>query len=479
MTSAPTFTHAFGRCALLLAALLVVPLVVPRLVHAQAGEAMPRILDMRDRAEVRDAWLQERIETVIPMLMRREGIDMWIISAREYNEDPVIRTMLPATWLNARRRTILMFYDRGEEEGVERLAIARYAVGDAFPAAWDPEEQPDQWARVAELIAERDPEEIAINRSATFALADGMTDTEFDGLMGALAPQYRDRIVSGENLAVGWLETRIPQEMAVYPMIVKIAQQIIAEGFSEQVIQPGVTTTEDVQWWYRDRIRDLGLVTWFHPSVSVQRADAEGRGNDFSSRPGETVIQLGDLLHVDFGIEYLGLHTDTQEHAYVLKPGEMEAPAGLQRALAIGNRLQDIHTDQFTVGKTGNEMLAAALAQAEREGIKATIYTHPIGFHGHAAGPLIGMWDMQDGVPGAGEYPMYPNTAYSIELNAAVPIPEWDDKEVRIMLEQDAYFDGEDLWYIDGRQTELHLIPRGGYTPANDRAPMPATSGNE
>jgi hypothetical protein len=443
-----------------------------------AQDPIPAILSMRERAEVRDAWLERRLETVVPMLMRRTGVDLWVISAREYNEDPVMRTMLPATWLNARRRTILLFYDRGEEEGVERLAIARYAVGEAFPAAWDPDTQPDQWARLAEVIAERDPERIAINRSQTFALADGMTDSEFDALLGALPEHYEDRIVSGEDLAVGWLETRIPEEMVVYPTIVKIAQAIIAEGFSEQVITPGVTTVEDIEWWYRDRIRGLGLTTWFHPSVSIQRAEGEPRSNDFSDwGSSEGIIGPGDLLHVDFGIAYLGLHTDTQEHAYVLRPGEQEAPAGLRAAFATGNRLQDILTDEFATERTGNEILASALAQADLEGIDATIYTHPIGFHGHAAGPAIGMWDKQDGVPGTGDYPLYPNTAFSIELNAAVPVPEWDGQMVRIMLEQDAFFDGASVWYIDGRQTDLHLIPRRSHT--GPVRPTPAGSSSE
>ena len=440
----------------ILCTLLLLSLMINHPVAAQSD--VPSILSMRKRAEVIDGWLMQRLESVAPALMRREGIDMWIVSAREYNEDPVVETMLPATWLAARRRTILLFFDRGPEADVERLAVARYDIGDFFPSAWKPDEQPDQWKRLADLIAERDPKKIALNRSATFALADGMTDTEFDAFRTALPEQFHDRIVSGEGLAIGWLETRTAAEMQVYPQICRIAHEIIAEGFSDRVIQPGITTTTDVEWWYRERIRELKLVTWFHPSVSIQRADAPDSRSSFASRPESDVILPGDLLHVDFGISYLRLNTDTQQHAYVLKPGEKEAPAGLQHALKIGNRLQDILTSHFATGRTGNEILAATRQQAVDEGITPSIYTHPIGFHGHAAGPTIGLWDRQEGVPGAGDYPMYPNTAYSIELNARTSVQEWGGKEVRIMLEEDAFFDGENTWYIDGRQDELILI---------------------
>jgi hypothetical protein len=425
-----------------------------------AQEGLPVILPMRERAATVDRWLEIRFETLLPRLMRREGIDMWVVIAREYNEDPVIETMLPATWLAARRRTILVFFDRGERQGVERLAIARYNVGKSIQGTWNPEEVPDQWERLRQVIEERDPKTIALNRSKTFALADGLTDSEHDSLLAALPDRYDSRIVSGERLAISWLETRIPEEMHVYPTVVQIARAIIAEGLSERVIQPGATTTTDVEWWYRDRIAELTLDTWFHPSVDVQRSDAPALREGFASRPEENTILPGDLLHVDFGITYLRLNTDTQMHAYVLKPGETEAPAGLREALSTGNRLQDILTSQFAPGRTGNEILRAALVQARREGIRASIYTHPIGFHGHAAGPTIGLWDQQGGVAGAGDYPLFPHTAHSIELNATVSVPEWNGKDARIMLEEDAYFDGEKTWYIDPRMEELLLVPR-------------------
>lgn len=436
--------------------LLLILIVSGTTVYSQSP---PVILDMDKRAEVQNNWLTYRLDNVVPELMHRESIDMWVIIAREYNEDPVIKTMLPATWQSARRRTILVFSDNGE--AVERLAVARYDIGEFFKTAWNKEQQPDQWARLAEVIAERNPQKIALNYSSTFALADGITFTQYNEFVAALPSKYKDRIVSGEKLAIGWLETRVKPEMQVYPLICQIAHDIIAEGFSEAVIQPGVTTTEEVEWWYRERIRELKLTAWFHPSVSVQRAEEPEASflQNFSKRPASNIIRPGDLLHVDFGITYLGLNTDTQQHAYVLRPGETDAPQGLHDALVTGNRLQDILTENFQTGRSGNEILKASREQAISENIRPSIYTHPIGFHGHAAGPTIGLWDQQEGVPGKGDYPLYPNTAYSIELNATVNIPEWD-KDIRIMLEEDAFFDGEKVRYIDGRQTELWLIPR-------------------
>lgn len=419
----------------------------------------PKILSMQERAEVQSQWLEYRLDNVIPKLMRRENIDMWIIIAREYNEDPVISTMLPATWQSARRRTILVFSDNGKK--IEWMAVARYDIGEFFKTAWDKEKQPDQWQRLSDIIKEKEPETIALNYSSTFALADGISKSQYEEFTSALPKRYQNRIVSGENLSIGWLEKRTEPEMQVYPMIVHIARNIIAEGFSEKVIQPGITTTSDVEWWYRERIRDLNLTAWFHPSVSVQRAADPDTSflNNYSKRPDENVILPGDLLHVDFGITYLGLNTDTQQHAYVLKLEEENAPKGLQEALKTGNRLQDILTENFSEGHSGNEILAESRKEAIDEGIQPSIYTHPIGYHGHGAGTTIGLWDQQDGVSGRGDYPLYASTAHSIELNATVNIPDWN-KEIRIMLEEDAFFDGDSVRYIDGRQTELWLIPR-------------------
>lgn len=438
------------------------------LIHSMMGFAQnsyfPKILNMQKRAEVVDKWLDERVKNVLPEIMKRSGIDMWVIIAREYNEDPVIKTLLPATWQSARRTTILIAYDPGEGKPLETFGISRYNTGDIFKTVWNKEAQPDQWQALADIITSKNPKKIGINKSKTFALADGLSSTHYDQLLEVLPKKYQSKVVSAENIAIGWLETRTASEMIVYQNIVRMAHQIIAEGFSEKVIQPGITTTDDVVWWYRDRIRALGFTTWFHPSVSIQRADPKSSDQlrSFSERPSQETIIPGDLVHVDFGITYLRLNTDTQQHVYILKPGEKTAPDYLKEAFKKGSRVQDILTGNFIEGRTGNEILKATLDQCKSEGLKGIIYTHPIGYHGHAAGPSIGLWDQQGGVPGKGDYPLYKNTAHSIELNARVYIEEWK-KEIRIMLEEDAFFDGKNVRYIDGRQSELMTLPRSLY----------------
>jgi hypothetical protein len=416
-------------------------------------------LSLREQARIINDLLAERLNTLLPALMEKNKIDCWIITSREYNEDPILKTMLPAEWLNARRRTIFVFCNNPREKKFEKLAIARYDAGAAISGSWDVRQFPDQWDALVNLISLRAPQRIAVNTSASFAHADGLDHTEYVELLKKLPEMYKGRVVSAEPLAVGWLETRTEHEMEIYPQLITYTHQFIAEAFSEKVITPGITSTEDVEWWLRQRIRESGFDTWFHPSVSVQRNDSTKLRSDFGGHPGVQVILPGDLLHVDFGITYLRLNTDVQEHAYVLRAGEKAAPEGLQMAFARANRLQDILTEQFGEGRTGNEILAAALAQAKKEGITAAIYTHPIGYHGHAAGPAIGLWDQQGGVAGSGDYPMHYRTAYSIELNASVAVPEWK-KNVRMMLEEDGYFDEKGFRFINGRQKDIYLIPR-------------------
>lgn len=414
--------------------------------------AVPPILSAQDRAQVENRVLAARLDAVIPAIMRKEGIDLWLLVAREYFEEPVVASMLDAKNMHARRRTILIFHDPGAGKPVERLTVSRYGLGGLFAPAWDPVKQPDQWQAVADIIAARNPRRIAINSSDLYQFADGMTVSQYDRFTAALPADLRLRIVSGERLAIRWLETRIPAEMDLYPGIVRTAHAIIAEAFSRKVITPGVTTAEQVQWWCRDRLLQLGLDPWFHPSVGIQRQGAQGMLD------GAEVIQPGDLLWTDFGITYLRLNTDTQHLAYVLKPGETEAPAGLRQGLANSNRVQDILTRQFVIGRSGNAVLARARAEAIAAGLDPAIYTHPIGLHGHGAGPSIGFWDNQSPDP-HGDEQINPDTAWSIELTSYAAVPEWGGQRVDFRTEEDAFFDGKRVRYIDGRQTKLTLIP--------------------
>ena len=434
-----------------LALATVEPPILPMTNTEQVAPEMPAILPLRERAEVIDTILAERLETVIPKIMREEGVDLWLLMAREYFEDPVTASMLGGTDFSARRRTILIFHDPGDGQPIERLTVSRYGIADFFEPSWMPEEQPDQWQAVADIIAARDPERIAINYSDTKAFGDGMTLSQYRLMMDKLAPEYRERIISGETLSLRWLEERTPTELDIYPGIVRIAHAIIGEALSGDVITPGVTTADDVRWWMRERVQQHGLKVWFHPSIGIQREGAQ----DMLS--GEEVIQPGDLLWTDFGITYLRLNTDTQHLAYVLKPGETEAPQGLRNGLAVTNRVGDILTEAFEAGKSGNDILFAAREKALAEGHDISLYSHPIGLHGHGAGTAIGFWDNQKGDPRS-VYLLRPNTTWSIEFTSYNAVPEWGGQVVDFRSEEDAYFDGETVTYLDGRQTELHLI---------------------
>ena len=414
------------------------------------------VLPLKERARVMESIQEERFTTLLPQLMEAHQIDAWVLITREYNEDPVVKTMLPPTWLNARRRTILVFTRNPKTGEVKRAAITRYPFGRLIPSAWKKEEQPDQMKALADYLRQNNPRSIGINTSAHYGIADGLAKTDYDLLMEALPKQLKSRVVSATPLAVSWIETRTPTEMTIYRQLVEITHSIIAEAFSTKVITPGVTTTDDVVWWMREKVNALGLKTWFHPTIDVQRNE-ESDLYAFDGKSKFDIIQPGDLVHCDFGITYIGLNTDCQELAYVLKTNETAAPDYLQTALLEGNNVQDLFTQSFKKGRTGNETLALALEAGKKAGYRPQIYTHPLGSFGHSAGTTFGMWDAQDGVPGSGDWPLHENTVYAIELNTKVYLEAWK-KDVRVMLEEAGYFGPEGFSYVNKRQTNLHLI---------------------
>ena len=418
---------------------------------------------LREQARTQQAWLEERLENNLPMLMRKHGVDMWVVAMREYNEDPVFRALVSPTTFAARRRTIYIFHDRGPDEGVERLALGGSSQGGAYEAVRATATAPDgrdaelwgadQWNLFARMVRERDSGRIAVNISHEHNFADGLTAGEWEQMEEALGAELAARVVQEPLLAIEYLAMRVPAMTPVYRKMQTIVHEIIATAFSDVVIVPGQTTTDDVVWWMRQRVHNLGLGSWFQPSVSVQR-----RGVSMADGAAP-VIERGDVLHCDFGLVALGLATDTQHMAYVLREGETEAPAGLRKALANSNRLQDILLEETRVGRTGNEILASVLETMRGEGLNGTMYTHPIGDHGHGAGPLIGLWDYQTGVPGRGDPYVIPSMWFSTELQVTTPVPEWDGQPVRMAQEEEAEItaDGEIRWMLR-RQTELHLV---------------------
>ncbi len=426
---------------------------------AFAAQAQPGVVAFADRPEVENRLLEERLEQLLPRLMREQGIDLWLVIAREYNDDPVFLSLVPKPRFTARRTTMLLFHDRGPEAGVERLTISRYPLGTLYQAAWEGGDLEAQWRRLAEVIAERDPEKIAVNVSATWPVADGLSHGLHRQLQEALGDGLSQRLVSAESLVVRWLETRTVAEVEVWQRAVAIARDTIAEAFSQRVITPGVTTLGEVAWFIRQRFETAGLAPWFHPDVNRQWQEADYGDTPFLGiGDPDMVIRRGDLLHTDVGLCYLGLCTDTQEMAYVLKLDETDAPPGLAAAMAVGNRWQDVLTGEFQTGRSGNEILAAAQRRLAAMDINHAIYSHPLGVYGHGPGPTIGMWDNQGPTPGRGDWPLYPMTGYAIEGSVTVAIPEWGGKPAQMKLEQSAVFDGEQVHYLAGRQTRLHLI---------------------
>jgi Xaa-Pro aminopeptidase len=417
---------------------------------------------LREQASIQQEWLKLRLERNLPVLMRKHGAQMWIVACREYAEDPAFFSLVSATVFAARRTTIYVFYDRGADQPLERLALGGESNGGLYTVYRDPDSAnreiygETQWQLLRKLVDERHPTTIAIDISPVHAFSDGLTVGMRDKLMAALGPGYKDKIIPAENLALEYQELRIPEMLPTYRQMMEIVHSLISRAFSSEVITPGKTTNEDVVWWLRQKVNDAGLGTWFHPSVTVQR---KGLTATTRLNPRDNVIERGDVLHTDFGITAMRLNTDTQHMGYVLREGETNVPAGIQAAMRNTDRLQDLTLERMKPGRTGNEVLGDILHAMREEKIDGSVYTHPIGDHGHAAGPLIGLWDLQQGVPGRGDAQLVPGSWFSIELQATTPVPEWGGQRLTVALEEDAILDeqGKMSWVLK-RQTEYHLV---------------------
>ncbi len=480
-----------SRRAAITALLLALPIVIaaqdapPSAALSWEARLQPRALPaadrpfggLREQAAMQQAWLKKRLDTFLPALMRKHGVDLWVVPMREYNEDPVFSSIVAPETFFARRRTIYVFFDKCAAANapvtaacVERIALGGTSQGGVFDARssmkpvvaavggrqaelWGDE----QWQALKQVIEERKPKVIGIDRSTTFAFSDGLSSGELQGMSAALGSTWTSRFRDAEGLPLELIASRLPEEEAFFAKMTALVWQMTQTMFSGRVIVAGTTRTSDLVWWWRQRTNDQGLGTWFQPSIEIQRhgVTSEKLGED-------PVIEPGDVLHCDVGITVARLNTDTQHDAYVLRPGETDAPAGLRKALANANAMQDIAVEETRPGRTGNEVLASVRQRMKALGIDGTMYTHPIGMNGHGAGPLIGLWDYQDGVPDRGEAKVIPSMWFSIELQATTPVPEWGGQPVRMAQEEDMIVgaDGKARWALK-RQDRLFLVGNG------------------
>jgi len=425
---------------------------------AEAGQ-IPGVLGIRDRITAVNAVTVKRLDTLLPRLMRETGFDMWIIPAYEDHADAVLQTMIPYDTWN-RRHPIVVLFDRGPEKGVERLNVSRMGMGGFFKDAWDyraydKDKKEGQWEALARIVKERDPKKIGINESDVIWGADGLSASLKRKLAATLGPRYEGRFQSAEKLATLWLETLLDDDVDLMEQAVRLSRAILAETYSNAVITPGVTTVEDLIDHYWQRVLDLGLEKGFNPGFNIIRStvDQEKYGK------GDRVIRPGDIIHCDVGLVYLRYFTDHQEVAYVLRRGETDVPESFKKALAEGNRLQDVFAGEFQTGRTGNQMLSSILAKARAAGIpNPKIYSHSLGYYLHEPGPLIGLPEEQVNTGGRGDVALVPMSTFVAEMSVGVPVPEWNGRNLTLGIEQDIVYTGKDVIFLAGRQTAFHVI---------------------
>ncbi|MEA1887144.1 MAG: M24 family metallopeptidase [Bacteroidota bacterium] len=424
------------------------------------SQSYPSVLSMEKRTGLFNKNLEWKIDNVLPEIMRREGLEMWLVICFENDTDPVYRTMNTWPGDNARRLSILIFHD--SKDGFKKLSATWHgasASGYFYENIFTDRSNgaQGQFETLADYIREADPENIGINYDNRviddFTHVNGLSHFHYEKLYEALDEKYRERLVSAKEVAIGWFETRTPWEISFYKTMCEITHTLISEFFSKEVIIPDVTNRNDVRWWIVEKIESMGLETWFFPSLDIIRSpqNIEKYGED-------DIIRRGDLLHCDVGIDYMGLTTDMQHLAYVCELDEDDAPQGLKDLYKKGLRFQQITMEEMVEGRTGNEILVKSIERGKAEGLQPWQYSHPINYFGHGSGMTIGRTEEQEFLPGSGEHPLYNNTTYALEFSVTGTVPEWNNTEVRMGFEDDMVFTNGKARLIDGYPQELYLI---------------------
>lgn len=415
---------------------------------------MPKLLSLREQANVRSMWLKKRFDTMLLPMMRKHNVSMWIVVNEEFHSDAVTEAITPPIPMVG-RRDFFIFADNGEK--LERFAVVRYEEEQLkkFYTLVSPAR--DQTAAtIRKIVEERNPKTIALNMGYGRGQTDGITHDAYQFLAETLGKDYESRFVSAGNLITDYLDTRLPEETEHYRTAVLVTDILTRRAFSNEVITPGKTTVGDVRWWFLQQLNNLGLTTWFQPDLRVQRqAKANSNSQQFLAVADESmVLERGDLIHIDCGLIYMGLSTDWQKHAYLLQKGEKDAPEGLKNALKNTNALQDAIFKFARVGMTGTEVYDAAMAEMKRQNINAMIYSHPLGNQGHALGASI---DFRRAI-GTSPERIRLGSYMSIELNTSTKVPEWNDQTVTVMAEDDAFMTNKGYEFFRPRQTEFYLV---------------------
>ena len=440
----------------LLSALLLFALSLP--VYAQNKPTpLPKLLPVREQQALRESWLKKRLDTMLLPMMRQQKIEMWIVTNEEFHPDPVTAHIAPPLPYQG-RRDFFIFADRGGDK-LDRLALVRYPEEHLkyfFEVLNPPGREIGPTLR--RIVEERNPKTIALNMGGMRGATDGLTHEAYKFLTETLGQNYASRFVSAAPLIVEYMDTRLPEELEHYRTAVAVTEILTQRAFSNEVITPGKTTVGDVRWWFLQQVNNLGLDVWFQPDLRIQRQNQEtGKTQQFLSVAEESmVIQRGDVIHIDCGVNYLGLSTDWQKMGYVLRPGEKDVPEGFKKAMANTNRAQDSLFVHIKPGVKGFEVYDATMADMKREGIEAMIYSHSVGTQGHALGASV---DFRRTSAGTSLEPPFREGSYTaIELNTSTPVPEWGGQKVTIMMEDDAYLTKDGMKWFRPRQTSFYLI---------------------
>ncbi len=401
------------------------------------------IVPERTQVEVMQRWIEWRIDNVLPRLMEEQDVDVWILLR---HREPAYLSLVEANaeGMVLRRPRVLLMRLAGDQ--IERIELSELEELKTTLKALKP---------------------------TTLAVSEGDRESVEEFIPKSL----RSRLQNSELLEVGFLQEQAPAAISVFEHVARVANEIYVEAFSNIAITPDVTTSDDLNWWMRDRYKALGLETYDHPTITVQRAESDraiyGDPDGAFQIAGpprngfDVVLRRGDLVFADTGIKYFGLNTDAQQCVYLLRSGETEMPKGLQQAFANARRLQDLVMEEIRPSRSGAEVFDAAMTRADDEGLRADVYSHPLplylnryelngGFiylERYGAGPEIARGDEPEL-----DLPIGRNTVYALELDVLYSVPEWGGQDVRMLMETNIAVTDTDARFIGGRQSSCYLV---------------------